>query len=390
MRGLRPGRFLRGLPEERLGVLAEQLVELEAAVRLEAQERAIDERGQGGERGAGDRPGRVAPESAPEDGHPAQGRPLGAVQPGPGLIEDRLHAAVALGEVAQAGGEDVEAQRQVGGDLGTGEGADPGGGQLEGQGQPLGEAADAADRFRFAVEREIPAHAAGALGEELHGAERLVREGRAVRRAGQPRHREAPLLLQGERLPRRDQQLHAGRGREHGGEHPGALEQVLEVVQDEQGATSGEGVAQPGEGIAGPRQGQPQGVRDRRGDQLGRGQRLEGHEVHAVDERAGLRHPGRGAQGEPGLARAARAHQGEQPASRRAQQPGNLDEIVLAAEEGGRERGQRHASSVPGRTAALKGAAPGRAGARRGRGPRSRFPARSVLEAHPTRDRTSA
>ena len=136
-----------------------------------------------------------------------------------------------------AAGQQAEPVVEPAGELIDGHGAQPGRGQLDRQRQPVQCPADARHRReRAGVDREILAHRAGPVAQQLNGWRGLdlARAGVPVR---QGQRLDLPQRFAGdaERLPARRQDPQPLALPEHPvGERRGRLDHVLAVVQDQQ------------------------------------------------------------------------------------------------------------------------------------------------------------
>ena len=146
----------------------------------------------------------------------------------------------------------------------------------------------------------------------------------------------------------------SGQAAQQGGGEPGArVQEMLAVVQDEQQPPLGQ---LPGQRDLGrPRLGQRhvQHRRDRLRHQLGTRQRRQLDDVDAVG--IAVDQPGRGLVGQPGLARAARAGQGQQPGA--AKRLADLGQLAPAADEGRLLRPQAFLDAVSAGELAASGCA---------------------------------
>ena len=156
--------------------------------------------------------------------------------------------------------------------------------------------------------------------------------------------RQGPQIRQGERrrspghLAPHPQGLAAGgqdddvraAAQQGGGEAGARVQEMLAVVQDQQQPPLGQLPGQRDLGRPGLGQRHVEHRRDRLGHQLGTRQRRQLDHVDAVG--IAVDQPGRGLVGEPGLAGAAGAGQGEQPGA--AEGLADLGELAPAADEG--------------------------------------------------------
>ena len=99
------------------GVLAQELVDLEAAELQPAHQRLPDEVGERPEVRTSHRCGRFPGEAAAEDREPPEDVALLVGQQAPRVVEHRSHASMSLGDVAGSGREEVEAALDLVGDL---------------------------------------------------------------------------------------------------------------------------------------------------------------------------------------------------------------------------------------------------------------------------------
>ena len=142
---------------------------------------------------------------------------------------------------------------------------------------------------------------------------------------GERGHRVLLLAREVERLAARDDQAEVGAGRKWAGESCGRVEEVLEVVEEQEEVLVGDVLGEAVVGSDGP-----SCFLEHEG---GVAQRCERHPEDAVGVVvAGC---GRGLQGEPGLAGAAGAGEGEQANVVAGEEREHLGELVLAAEERG-------------------------------------------------------
>ncbi len=207
-----------------------------------AEERFIDQGGEAQEHlgaavlaAADDCGGGLAAEGVEEDRQAGEGLLVMGGEQVPGAFENGTQALVALGDVAQVGGEDVQAALELGGDFLAGKQLNPGSSQLDRQGHAFDQAADAGDGG--AIDRrgaEASLDPAGVLEEELVGGKGLQSGQAGIGRNGHPTDRQDPFFGQAQALARGDQQAQAGAGEQDFGDQAGAGDQVLKVIQDEQ------------------------------------------------------------------------------------------------------------------------------------------------------------
>ncbi len=331
-RRVRPPDVLGGavLGEPLLAVLPERLQHsiagLGAGNRL--QQRLV---GQGREqvghllrrhvRAGADPLGRVRADAAGEDRQPVGQPALGRLQQVPAPRDDGPQRPVPGQRGAAAAGEQPEPVVQPVGDLLDRHRPHPGRGQLDGQRQPVQPAADLHHGTDgYLVDGEPRPHGRGPVGEQP---DRRVLQGplrrRASRRQAERRDRGQCLAGDAERLPAGGQhpQVRTA-GEQLPGRVRGRLDQVLAVVEQDQGPAAGEQVDQPAESV--PRR-RHIGLRSG-GRQADAGQHRLWHLVAAGGRgqlgqpdpvREAVEQPDSDLAGEPGLARATRAHQRDEP-----------------------------------------------------------------------------
>jgi hypothetical protein len=181
--------------------------------------------------------------------------------------------------------------------------------------------------------RTKPARTARALDEEGHG--RAGGDGSRIAgtRRRQPERRDRVLALarHAKRRAARRQHVKAGRGGEHGADDQSRLEDLLQVIEHEQG--------RPLAQVLGERVGhrllvgrlQSERARDRRRDQrrVAHGREVdEGRAAGVVGAQLG-----RGGDGQARLARAARAGEGQQADVGSAQERAHLRHLALTADQ---------------------------------------------------------
>jgi hypothetical protein len=263
-----------------------------------------------------------------EDGEAGEEALLLRLEQGVAPVQGVAQGLLAHGEVAGAAGEEGEALPggvAQAGEQGLGrQQLDPGGGQLEGQGQPVQEAADLGDGDAvLRREGEVRARGPGALDEEAHrGAAADRGRVRLAGRLGEGQGRDGVLELgaEAQRGAAGDQDAQRRGGRQQVGDEGGGVEHLLEVVEHEQHpapaaapvraaglAPLGEHVGEGAGRIAGDGLAEVHG--DGRGYVGGVGHRAEGDEPDAPRE--GGAQVGGHLQGEAGLARAARPGEGQ-------------------------------------------------------------------------------
>ena len=200
-------RARRAIGGELLGrVLAQQLVQLEAAEVRAAHERLRDELGEQAQVGARDRGRGARDRSSPRNTESrARTRSLLVGEQPPRLVEGGAEAAMPLRHVAHRRGEEVDVPLDLVRDLRAGEHRHPRGRELDAERHALDQPADA-ERLRRARRRRARSPA--------RPASRARRRGAARRSAPVPVLREAeavdvehPLALHVETLTRRRQQL---------------------------------------------------------------------------------------------------------------------------------------------------------------------------------------
>ena len=233
--------------------------------------------------------------------------------------------------VAHRRGEEVDVALDLVRDLGAGEHGHPRGRELDAERHAVDEPADA-ERLRVpgVVEGEARHDLRGPLDEQAH------RRGAAVPvlRETEALDVEHPLALDVEPLPRRRQELDVRGALDHLAQKPGALDEMLEVVEHEQRRALAEVVQQ----LLLRREAAVRAV-DGELDRLGEGGREEvrrgdGGERDEVDAvRVAVDAASGGLEGEPGLARPARPDEREQAAVRVLQQPVDRFELRRPADE---------------------------------------------------------
>ena len=335
-------------------------MQLEAAEVRTAQERLRDELGEQAQVGARDRDGGAAIEAAAEHGQPRERAALLVGEQAPRLVDGRSQAAVPFRHVAHRRGEEVDAALDLVRDLGAGEDGHPRGRELDAERHAVDEPADA-ERLRVpgVVEGEARHDLPGPLDEQAHcrgAAVPVLRETEAL-------DVEHPLALDVQPLPRGRQELDVRGALDHLAQKPGALDEMLEVVEHEQRGALAEVVEQ----LLLRREAAVRAV-DGELDRLGEGGREEvrrgdGGERDEVDAvRVAVDAASGGLEGEPGLARPARPDEREQAAVWILQQPVDRFELGRAADE---RRSRRPAgSSCPPRSSSAAGS---RTAARRSR-----------------------
>ncbi|MFN8538395.1 MAG: hypothetical protein U0232_13075 [Thermomicrobiales bacterium] len=243
--GVGPHRFPRRGVQVLLRVLAQQFVEVEAAFGVVAHQGLVDQRRQQRQRCPGDSLGGLAAEAAAKDDQAAEDVPLVVAEQRPGVVEDRAHVAVPRGDVAQVGRQEGDVALDLVGDGRARQRPHPRRRQLDRQRQAFGETADAGDLGVLASEREVGAHAPGALVEEVQRVAcflGIAHPGRVglLGRHRQPGQRVAPLLAEVEHFAGGGDQAEAGCRSEQIRQPGRFIEQVLEVIEDEQEVQRGE------------------------------------------------------------------------------------------------------------------------------------------------------
>ena len=279
------GLLLAAVRQAGGGVLADRLQRPEArgaAVLGDHQQGLLDERvDQVGAVGAQHRHGRRPVEPVLEDREPRQ-RPLlvGAQQvPGPG--DDRLQRAVAVGGGAVAAAQGGEPVVERSGHLRDRHRPDARGSELDGEGQPVEPVDDVA--HRGGIEHGVRPRRRGALHEQLPGVDR-----------GELAQRDRALGRQPQRRPAGGQHLQvAGRREQEGHQRGHRLEDVLAVVEDQQGRPRVELLRQPAAYVGLLGRGEREPGRHRAPDAEGRADR--DHDVVARARRRRARPRARGA-----------------------------------------------------------------------------------------------
>ena len=296
------GRRLAGLGQLLLGVLADRLEQ--AVARLAAgavgdDERLLDQRRDeiedrlGLERvGGGYGLGGIEREAAREDGQPAQQRPLGLGEEVVAPVDQRAQRLLAAQRGARAAGEQAEAVAEAVGDLLGRQHRDAGGRQLDRERYPVEPMADLRDRGRvLGGEREAGLDPAGALDEQAHGrvGEHFGRRLRAVGvRGGQRRHTPGALAGDAEQLAAARQDVHLRAAAHQSiGDPRRCLDQVLAVVEHDEGAPLAEVVDQRIERVAAGHLLAADRYQHRVRHDRGVGDRSQLGEPHAAGERLG-------------------------------------------------------------------------------------------------------
>ena len=229
---------------------------------------------------------------------------------------------------------------EPGQDLPGGQDLGPGGGQLDGQRQPVQPGADLRHRLGVLLgQLEAGPHRLGPLDEQpdrVGPAKGLGVGGPCRVGQGQRRHHQLLLPPERERDPAGGQHREPRRGGEQLLDHRAGLPHLLEVVGHEQELPVAEVVAQRLQDGAAGCLGDPQGPGQDGGDQVRVGDRGQVGEEGAVAV-AGQQ-LGRDLEGQAGLAGAAGAGEGEQPGP--SQQPPGLGGLPLPADERGELGGQ--------------------------------------------------
>ena len=280
----------------------------------------------------------------------------------PGSPEDDLEAAVVLGHIAHLGDEEGEAPLDLGGDGGAVVVAQPRGGQLDGQRQPFHEAADTADgRLVGGTEGDAGQHVAGQLHEHAHRRQlRIFMVGCLGGRIGEPAYWDQPLGPQVERPARGHQHLHAGGALKDLLEVGLAVDDLLEVVQDQEAAPGGQEGHQLADGALALAKLQPQPRRQARRQHVSILHPGQAEEVHVVEALVGSiidvaepglgsrRHLARDLDAEAGLADAPLADERDEPGLRVGEQHADLMELGPSPDERrelGRKVVQLHGSA---------------------------------------------
>ena len=236
-----------------------------------------------------------------------------------------------LRHVAHRRGEEVNVALDLVRDLGAGEHGHPGSGELDAERHAVDEPADA-ERLRVPrlVEGEARYDLRGPLDKQAHCRSTPI----PVPRETETLDVEHPFALDVQPLPRGRQELDVRGTLDHLAQKPGALDEMLEVVEHEQRRALAEVVEQlvlRREAAVRAVDGELDRLRKGGREEVRRGDGGERDEVDAVlvavDAASG------GLQGEPGLAGPARADKREQAASRVIQQPVDLLELRRTADE---------------------------------------------------------
>ena len=313
------------------GVLAQELVDLEAAQPGPAHQRLPDEIGERPEVRAGHRRGGFAGEAAAEDREPPEDIALLVGEQAPRVVEHRSHASMSLGDVAGSGREEVEAALDLVGDLRRGEQRRPGGRDLDPQRHALDEPTDPGDlRSHVVGQGEGGIGLAGPLDEQPDGAVTPA----AVPRDVQPVDIEDPFALDAEALARGGQHRDPGCLLDDLGQELRALDEVLEVVEDEERRPPVQEVQEllsGGEAAERHVDLELERCGHRRGQEVGRSHRDERNEVDPVLVAI---EPARGRlDGESRLAHAARSDEGQEAAGRVVEEAVDRGQLVGPADE---------------------------------------------------------
>ena len=359
------------------GVLPQRLQHLEAgvplAVLLGEHQRAVDQPGQPVQHAARrDEPGparrcsslrahrvgrgrrigrhplrRRQRPAAGEDGQAPEEGPLRLGEQGVAPVHRRGQGLLPGERGAAPAGQQAEAVVQLTQEVPHRQDGRAGGGQLQGQGDPVQPAAQLGHRPRvLGAQREARPGGAGALHEESH---RLVRgQGlRRVRALGRRlQGRRAPDRLTGhpQRLAARGQDAHARAGAQEGVRQRGAgRHEVLAVVQHQQQALLRQGRRERG------RRGLPGTLADAQGARHGLGDEGRVGQRGQLDQPHPARVPGQGPlrdlQGEARLAGAPGA--GDRQQRRRLEAPRQLRERRAAPDEAARRARQVARPAAP-------------------------------------------
>ncbi len=284
---------------------------------------------------AADRLGRVEIEALRERRQPPQQRALRVVEQRIGPVDGRPQRLLARQGGPAPAGEQAEALVEAVEQAVQGQGAQPGGGELDGQRQPVQPAADRHDdRDRVVADRQPDALGPGPVHEQRDRVRGLGRHraGIAGLRQRQRRHPVDDLSADAERLTAGGEQAHPRASPDEGIGGLGArVDQVLAVVEDDQDVLRDQGVEQ---GL----QGGPAGLRDdpeRSGDGrrhgLGVGDRGQFDQPHPVA--AAVEQLGGHLQAQPRLAAPAGPGQGDH--ARGVHQGPHLCELPGASDERG-------------------------------------------------------
>ncbi|MEX1357594.1 MAG: hypothetical protein WD981_03120 [Gaiellaceae bacterium] len=307
MRRAQSGGFARLF--EPLGrVVADRLQHPEALLGV-AQEALLDEGLERVQIGAGDLLGRLHGVAAVKDGEAGEEALLVGCEQFVRPLDRRSEGLLA-GIGVPPSSEEVEALRQALKDLGGGEDARPGGGQLDREREAVEAAAELLDR-RVGLEP-------GSGREQLDRLRRGERDDGVLDLAAHP-----------EQLSARHQQSQVRTGLDERSQLRRGLHYVLQVVEQEQHLPLADMLCE--------RTPRAKGLGHRLGDQGGIAQRRQPDPEDAVSE-VGDELRGR-LDREAGLARAARAGEREE-ASAVAQQGADLGDLPRAADEGARGPGK--------------------------------------------------
>ena len=331
-------------------ILTDRLEQTEArlavgAVRL-ADEALVDERGETLEHlpevhlVAADGVGDLQRATAREDTEPRQQGLLGRLEQVVAPVDRVAERALPCRQVVRAAGEEVEPLLEPPQDRLRREQLHPSCRELDRERKTVEAPADPRHCGRVLV-RELEARLdrAGAVEEELDGGRACERASALTVRLGQGerRHRELPLLAQAQRGLARHERGHSGRRAEQLVDERRRGQHLLEVVEHEQAGI----VSQPSRDRLDERHVggflDAEHARDRRAHDFGVADRGQVDEERSAELSSELR--GR-SEGEPRLARAARAGERYEPDAFPAGEVDQCLELLVAADQRGRLRGE--------------------------------------------------
>ena len=306
----------------------------------------------------------LAIEAAAEHGQPRERVALLVGEQAPRLVDGRSQAAVPLRHVAHRRGEEVDVALDLVRDLGAGEHGHPRGRELDAERHAVDEPADA-ERLRVpgVVEGEARHDLRGPLDEEAHCRPALPFPFSARPRPSTSNTHSLWTLSRSREVVRSST---CGARSITSPSRPGALDEMLEVVEHEQRRALAEVVEQlvlRREAAVRAVDGELDRLGDGRREELRRGDGGERDEVDAV--RVAVDPASGGLEREPRLARSARADEREQAAAGILQQPVDRFELRRPADE--RRSWQRAGSSCPPRSSSAAGSRTGAPRSRAGR-----------------------
>ena len=314
-------------------------MQLEAAEVRTAHKRLGHELGEQPEVGPRDCRCSLAREAAAEHRESLEHVALLVREQSPGLVEGGPEATVPLGHVAHRRLEEADAPLDLVRDLRAGEHGDPRRSELDPERHPVDEPADAGCvRAVVLSELEAGIDLPRPLDEEP---KRAIAPPIAVRGHAEAFDVEDPLALDTEALARCRQELDLRCSLYNLGQEPGAVHEVLEVVEDEECRALAQVVEKlllGGEAAVRPVDRELKRVGDSRCKEVGRHNGSERDEVDAV--RVPVEPTGGGLEREARLADSARPDQGEQPAVGVFEHALDRLELLGSSDEGRTRSGQ--------------------------------------------------